>query len=283
MVKKKAPAVPLPDSDLAKERADPAQMRSEGALREEDFGAFHLSALTVTEAASHRFGRPAGRYLSLDFSPYLLFAEETAEELAGALSAILAFFLSPLPSRVLVAGLGNRRLTADAYGPLTAEGITATAALPEKAGAFGLSPPVRTAVYVPDVLARTGIDSVQSVCAAARLAKAEALIAIDALATAERENLLSVLEITDTGTVPGGGVKQGKEALSRASLGIPVTAIGLPTVVRADAAHFIVPRDLETGVAELARITAHAIELALSGHAPPPPFPLEELFSKEKP
>lgn len=282
MVKKKTPAVPLPDSDLAKERIDPAQMRTEGLLREGRFGDMRLCALTITQEASQRLGRPAGRYISLDFSPYLLFAEETAEALCRALSAVLVFFLSPLPSRVLIAGLGNRRLTADAYGALTAEGITATAALPKEAGALGLLPPVRTAVYVPDVMARTGIDSVQSVCAAARLAEADALIAIDALATATRENLLSVLEITDTGTVPGGGVKQGKEALSRAALGIPVIAIGLPTVVRADAAHFIVPRDLETGVAELAGITARAIELALSGNAPPPPFSLEELFLKEK-
>lgn len=282
MTQEKKPPSHLPESDLAKERADPAQMRSEGVLREKILGALRLCALTVTQEASHRLGRPAGRYLSIEFSPYLLFAEETSRELCRTLAAVLVFFLSPLPSRVLVAGLGNRRLTADAFGALTAEEITATAALPEQAEALGLAPSVRTAVHVPDVRARTGIDSVQSVCAATRLAGADALIAIDALATAERENLLSVLEITDTGTVPGGGVKQGKEALSRDTLGIPVIAIGLPTVIRADAEHFIVPRDLEAGVSALAHITARAIELALSGEAPPLPFPPEELFLKEK-
>ena len=276
------PPKPLPESDLACERSPTSICGSDAIYHEREWEELRLSALTLTEAGGRRVGKPCGRYLSIAFPPPVLWSQKTGKHISDALAATLAFFLSPLPSRVLVAGLGNRRLTADTFGPLTADGVTASAALPEALRGRGLLSPVSVSVCVPDVFPRTGIDSVRSVAATARLAEAEAVIVLDALAAAERDRLLSVLEITDTGTVPGSGVKRGGSALCTATLGCPVLSCGLPTVIRADEEHFVVPRDLETGVAEIAGVVASGINAIFSGEMPTLPFSIEMLFSKEE-
>ena len=266
-------------SDLACERHRTSSCKHGVLYREATWGEIRFSALLLEEGEEDM---PRGRYLSLHFPPPALWTEKTEKELTAALAAAILFF-SPPTERILVVGLGNRRLTADAYGPLASDGIYATAALPDVAARLGLLSPVRTAVFVPDVFARTGIESVRSVESAAALSRAGAVLALDALAATAQERLLCVLELTDTGTVPGGGVKRGKHALSEATLGIPVTSIGLPTVVRTDAEHFLIPRDLEEGVAALAALTAKAVNLAFGGSAPDFPVSFEHLFSKEEP
>ena len=268
----------LPESDLALDRHRAAPDQKGVFYREARFGGVLFSALTVKREGA-QLGKPCGRYLSLGFAPPALWSEEEKEEITLALRlALLAFF--DAPKRVLVAGLGNRRLTADSLGPRVAERVSATASLPSRLLAgFGAAPEVAVAVSVPDVFARTGIESVRTVEAACALSGAQALLALDALATSARERLLRTVEITDTGTVPGGGVKRGKEALTRERLGIPTVALGVPTVVRMDEEHFLVPRDLEEGVDALAEVLSRAIDLAF-GEAPPSvDFRVESLFS----
>jgi spore protease len=271
------------DSDLAHERSR-ADIEGESAIyRERELADIRIAALRLTEEGGRRIQKPAGRYLSLSFPPPALWSAETEKRISDALAAALLCLLPHRPSRVLIAGIGNRRLTPDAFGPLTADKVRASAALPEEIERLGLCLPSRTAVFVPDVFAHTGIDSVKSISAAARLSEAGAVIAVDALAAAERERLLTVLEITDTGTVPGGGVKRGGSALSQSTLGIPVLSIGLPAVIRADGSHLLIPRDLEQGVAAIADATAAGINAAFDGSAAPLPFSLASLFSEEEP
>lgn len=269
------------DTDLALERHRAAKGAPGIRYRERAHGALLFSAITVTREGETRLGKPRGRYLSLHFPPLITWSEETEEALVTALAAALAFFLLPA-KRILVAGLGNRRLTPDAFGPLTADGVSVSAALPESLLSLGISPPVRVAATVPDVTAHTGIESAALVGAAARISGADAVLAVDALAAGERERLLSVFEIADSGTVPGSGMKRGRSALTADALGLPVIALGMPTVVRADAAHFLVPQGLEEGVTALSSATARAIDLALGFSPPTLPFSLSSLFSEEK-
>lgn len=267
-------------SDLACERHRAAPSERGVRYREAKWRELLFTALTVEK--ENDLGKPPGRYLSVCFSPTALWTADSVRALTEALATAILFFLSPSPKCVLVAGLGNRRMTADALGPLVCDGVLATAALPKAAAALGLSPPVRTAVFVPDVFARTGIESTKSIACAGELCAADAVLAIDALAAHDSARLLRVLELTDTGTVPGGGVKQGTASLSQEVLGIPVISIGLPTVIRTDAAHFLIPHDLEEGVAEIASLTAQAINNAFGPDPPRIPFSFEKLFSKEE-
>ena len=268
------------DSDLALERHRAAKGARGIRYAEARHGEILFSAITVDENGAAELQKPCGRYLSLHFSPILTWCDTTEQELTSALAAALAYFLLPA-KRVLVAGLGNRRLTPDAFGPLAADGVTVSAALPEALRALGVAPPVRVSVTSPDVFAHTGIESAALVASAARLAEADAVLAIDALAARERERLLSVFEIADSGTVPGAGMKRGREALTADTLGIPVIALGLPTVVRADASHFLVPQTLEEGVATLSSLVSRAIDLALGFSPPTLPFSLSSLFLEE--
>ncbi len=268
-MKKKKNYIPCAfrETDLALERTPPPSKKRGVFYREAMRGDIRFSALSVSDDAK-REGYAAGRTLSLSIpAPFLWSAEEKGAVCDAFRLALQLFFPTP-PVRLLVAGLGNRRLTADALGPLTVEAIEASAALPETLYAqFGLAPTTRIAVCVPDVFSKTGIESVRTVEAAVRLFEADAVLAFDALAARDKERLFRVIEITDTGTVPGGGVKRGSLSLSKGSLGIPVIAVGIPTVVRTDGEHFLVSRDMEEYVHSLSSLLAEATNTVF-GDAP---------------
>ena len=268
-------------SDLATEYRPRALSSEDAYCREEVYENITLTALTVKRENRH-ITKPCGRYLALSAPPPLLWTAQERARLLALLTVSLRYFLSPPPSRLLIAGLGNRRLTADALGPTVADLVEVSAAIPaaldEK---FNITRTTRTAVCIPDVAAKTGIESVHTVAAAAELFEADAVLAFDALAAKEKSKLLSVIEITDTGTVPGGGVKSGSLALSRGLLGIPVVAVGVPTVVRVAGGCFLVPHDLEEGVHTLASLLAEAVNAAFSAEQPSEDPIIEKLFSEE--
>ena len=264
--------------DLATERHRTSGS-TEGVLyREAICGALRLSALQIEEAGAARLEKPCGRYLSLSLT-----GDPSAEEaLSARLSEALAFFLGKVPRRLLVVGLGNRRLTADAFGPLTANGVEASGVIPDEARrAFGLTGAHRVFVTSPDVAAKTGVERTRVAAAVASLTHADALLTLDSLATAECERLLAVVEITDTGTVPGGGVGARPLPLTESTLGVPVVSLGVPTVVRSGARCFTVLRGMEEALDRLSRLTAEAINRY--SQSPDLPFgeAVAKLFSKE--
>lgn len=269
------------DTDLALERKR-VRAKDGGILYKEGVrDGVRLSALTVKEGAKED-GHPAGKTLSLSFSSPYLWDEGERRAVRDAFALGLKYFFPTLPSRLLVTGLGNRRLTADSLGPVTAEGVEVSAVLPEELLAkFEIPITTRVAVYVPDVFSKTGMESARLIEGAARLFQADAVLAFDALAARERERLFRVVEITDTGTVPGGGVKQGALSLSRESLGIPVIAVGVPTVVRVDEEHFLVIRDMEECVREIASLLSETVNLVFEGGDAPSDSAVADLFEEE--
>ena len=262
MEKSRAPAFDtFRETDLALERKRLSSSEKGVFYKETVCGDIRFTALSVRDEAAREGERP-GRTLSLSLPPPFLWTESERDTVRDALRLALQFFFPAPPRRLLVTGLGNRRLTADCLGPLTAEKIEVRAALPEALlTQFGLASSTRIAVCVHDVFSKTGIESVRSIEAAARLFDAEAILAFDALAARETKRLLRVIEITDTGTVPGGGVKRGTLSLSKKELGIPVIAVGIPTVVRADEEHFLVLRDMEEHMEALSAVLADATNL----------------------
>ena len=125
--------------------------------------------------------------------------------------------------RILTVGLGNRDITADAIGPITVGKLTVNGHLDtETTKHFAIS---------PDVLGKTGIESYVLIKAAVISAKADAVIAVDALAARDAARLYHTVQIGTSGIIPGSGVGNHRHALTEATLGVPVIAIGVPTIV----------------------------------------------------
>lgn len=167
---------------------------------------------------------------------------------------------------VLVAGLGNRGMTADAVGPLALESLLVTRhmirALPRQFRGF-----TPVAALAPGVLAQTGMEAAELLRAAADAAGAGAVVAIDALAARSRDRLCATVQLGDTGLIPGSGVGNRRNALDRETLGVPVVAVGVPTVIAAAPGGgeelFLTPRDIDEKVRELGRVIGYGVTLAL--------------------
>ncbi len=133
---------------------------------------------------------------------------------------------------VLVAGLGNSNITADAIGPLTVQKLTVTRHLknlePEIFKALELC---EISAVTPGVLGETGIETVELIRGAAENANPDIIIAVDALSAGALGRLASVIQISDGGISPGSGIGNTRKAINRDTLGIPVLSIGVPTVV----------------------------------------------------
>ena len=214
-------------------------------------------------------GKPAGRYLTLRLD-----ALERREEDAFARSCrVLADLLREVlelggGESVLVAGLGNEAITPDAVGPLAARQTMVTRhlkeQLPEDFAAFR-----EVSVFCSGVLGTTGLESSALVGAVSSLSRPGRIVAIDALCAAGAEKLCRTIQVSDAGIIPGSGVGNARAALSHDTLGVPVVAIGMPTVV--DAAVFgageegliVTPRDIDRQVRDGARLIGYALNLAL--------------------
>ena len=230
-----------------------------------------VTSVTVqNEEAARALGKPCGRYVTLDLSPLLRGAEDTVGRAARAVGAELKALLGEKSRSVLVAGLGNANMTPDAIGPKSAEHVLVTRHLRQN-GAFSAFCSV--SVLTPGVLGRTGIEAMETLRGTVRAVQPDAVIAIDALAS---RSLM----------VPGSGVGNHRCPLSRDTLGVPVYAIGVPTVVdaatltldvleeagksdvdpaalRGHETVMVTTRDIDAQIRELSRIIGYGIDLAL--------------------
>lgn len=196
--------------------------------------AFRITDITIdTDSHGAAIGRRKGRYLTLEtadlhhITPQL---REQAAELANELRQFIP------PGAVLVAGLGNADITPDAIGPETAGRVLATRHLrrelsdnaPDTAFLRGLR---QVSVLANGVLGQTGIETAELIAALRRTVDPACVIAIDALACSDLRRLGTTVQISDAGISPGSGVRNARTELSRRTLGVPVIAVGVPTVV----------------------------------------------------
>lgn len=239
-----------------------------------------------TEAAAKRLGKGVGRYITLEMNA---FSDEAAVS-DGRLEALVDSIRSLLPDSddtVLVAGVGNMNMTADALGPETATKIFATRHIgDELRKQAGLSEALRPVASVSTgVLGQTGIESgeyIKSICEAV---KPCCVITIDALASGSVSRLGNTVQMSDTGIAPGSGIGNTRKRIDEKYLGVPVIAIGVPTVVdsiclaselsgislgnfdseRCDKYHNLVvaPKDIDLMVKNASYLLALAINCAL--------------------
>ncbi|MGN1089011.1 MAG: GPR endopeptidase [Huintestinicola sp.] len=195
------------------------------------------SVCTITEIivddimAGLKIGKDRGRYITIEtdrLSAHPEDFEEQSSDIANELSALI-----PDKDNILIAGLGNPSITPDALGPKTASRIIATRHLASENVGKELSSLSLSSVSVlsAGVMGQTGIESSEMVSAICSKINPSCIIAIDALACTDISRLGTTIQITDSGISPGSGVQNRRKELSRGTLGIPVIAIGVPTVV----------------------------------------------------
>ena len=211
-------------------------------------------------------GKPKGRYITACLPP-LTDDERDLTQHAALIGKELAAMLPP-EGTVLVVGLGNRTVTPDALGPATADLVLATRHIGgEFARAAGLTDLRPTAVVTPGVLGQTGTESSETVRGVCREIHPCAVIVVDALAAGEAQRLGRTVQLCDSGIAPGSGVGNDRRPLNREVLGVPVIAMGIPTVVDAAmegcAPMMVTPREIDLMIARGARLLAAAIHAAL--------------------
>lgn len=183
----------------------------------------------LDRAGEQALGKPVGTYLTL-WGPELDRMEETG--ISFLEKHIRLLLRLNADDRVLVVGLGNRAVTPDGIGPLTAEGIFVTGHLPKQIPSL-FSGIRRVYAMMPGVLGTTGMESADMVAGVLEREKPDKVIVVDALAAGSRQRLCRAIQLTDAGIVPGSGVGNSRAAFSSGTLGVPVCAIGVPTVLDA--------------------------------------------------
>lgn len=250
---------------------------------EEQRGSFAVSRVKILDENGEKaLCKPKGDYITITLDGLLRREEnafaEAAELLAGELRELLAL---EKEDSVLVVGLGNRGITPDAIGPEVTAATIVTRHLKEHLpGDFAAFRSV--AAMEPGVLGTTGVESAEMIRAVAERVRPARVIAVDALAARGLDRLCRTVQLSDTGIVPGSGVGNARAALSRETLGVPVIAVGVPTVVDAatlardvagedcaealpaDTARMVVtPRDIDRRVKDISKLVGYAIDLAL--------------------
>lgn len=242
----------------------------------------------LSEDAAREIGKPQGRYLTLELDALIRREEDAFPRACKALSTLLRELLPhPNDGPVLIAGLGNRMITPDAIGPQTADHVIATRHLVAQSPAiFADWRPV--SALAPGVLGQTGVETGEVICGVLDRVRPAAVIAVDALTAGRLSRLLRTVQLADTGITPGAGVGNARAALNKETLGVPVIAVGVPTVVDgATLAHeissqlgqpacealddlsqpvMITTRDIDREVADISRMIGYAVNMALHPH-----------------
>lgn len=194
-----------------------------------------ISKVKITnENGANALGKPVGNYITLDVKEIKNADEEKIEEIAEILADELRTVIGEHVSDtddILVVGLGNRYVTPDALGPKVVPEIEVTRHILEYMPKIMPEDTRPVSAISPGVLGITGIETMEILNGIVQNIKPKMLIVIDALATRKLERISSSIQIADTGIVPGAGVNNARKEISINTLGIPVIAIGIPTVV----------------------------------------------------
>ncbi|KAB2954456.1 GPR endopeptidase [Heliorestis acidaminivorans] len=179
-------------------------------------------------------GKPMGNYVTIDAPHMKVNNRDIHQELSGLLAQELSKLLHLGPDdSVLVVGLGNWHATPDALGPKVVNHTMVTRHL-HKFAPEELQGGLRSvSAIAPGVLGLTGIETAEIIKGVVEKINPTVIIAIDALATRSVERMATSLQIADTGITPGSGVGNRRVGINKETMGVPVIAIGVPTVVHA--------------------------------------------------
>jgi spore protease len=276
----------LEAKELWRESADETTKLSGVEAYDETRGSFKINTVKILDEEGERqLGKPRGTYVTIELDGLIRREENAFEDSANILADELKKILKLEESAsVLVAGLGNDAITPDAIGPETVNCVMVTRHLkqhmPLEFAAFR-----RVSAIQSGVLGTTGIESADMISAVCERLSPDCVIAVDALASRRMDRLCRTIQIADTGIVPGSGVGNSRMALNTETLGIPVIAVGVPTVVDAatlaidmaqragvslesanfgdDGTMIVTPRDIDRCVKDISKLIGYGLNLAL--------------------
>lgn len=257
---------------------------------EEELEGFLIETIHILDKNGEQaLGKAKGHYSTLHLDELMQRQQDAFPRAARALAAILAPMLpTEEDAPVLVVGLGNRAITPDAIGPLTVEYTLITRHLREHLpDAFGHFRAV--SALAAGVLGTTGVESGEIAAAVTGTVKPAAVIAVDALAARSMQRICNTVQVADTGIVPGSGIGNSRAGLTLKTLGVPVIAMGVPTVVEAgtlaidlleqagqaeaaqalaerEADMIVTPKDIDKSVQDISKLVGYGINLALHPH-----------------
>ena len=237
-----------------------------------------------TENGARAMGKPVGEYLTLEAPGLSEEDEDYHREVSMELAKHIRQLMGEGEQSVLVVGLGNREVTPDALGPQVVNNLMITRHIIREFGsrAFGREQMNQVSAIVPGVMAQTGMETFEIVKGIVEETKPDWIIAVDALAARASKRLNRTIQLCDVGIYPGSGVGNHRNGLTRDNLGIPVLAIGVPTVVDAativyDATGdrdriapnlngmFVTPKNVDEMIKRLSYTISEAINIALEG------------------
>ena len=230
-------------TDLASERRDIYQKANnvEGQIngveseQEEIDENLRVERVKITnEEGEKAIGKPVGTYVTVDIKGLKIAQEEELEKAATVVSQELGKIIDnhiDKQGEILVVGLGNIYVTPDSLGPKVINDIEVTRHIINYLPQYVEEGTRMVSAISPGVLGTTGIETVEILKGIVDNINPKLLIVIDALASRSIERISSTVQISDTGIVPGAGVGNTRSEISKNSLGIPVVAIGIPTVV----------------------------------------------------
>ena len=191
-----------------------------------------ISEITLKKEDTKVLNKKVGTYITLEFNDITNHEDriEIEKYLSLEIKKILTKMNIKKTDECLIVGLGNKDSTADSLGPITLEKILVTRHLflLDVQTKKGIRP---TAAIKPGVMANTGIETSDIILSLVEKIKPKFLIAIDALASSSIERINKTIQLTDTGIHPGSGIGNNRKEISQETIGIPVIAIGVPTVV----------------------------------------------------
>lgn len=267
---------PYTDLALERRRANTEIPGIEYTTEKTHLGNFERVKIS-TKAGAEYIGRPLGIYDTIATERVDKLDEVEADRLTDRLAEELCRIFEEsdvFPGRILVAGLGNPHLTPDALGCESADQVRATMHIKEyDRRIFESLSCAEIAVCTPGVAAGSGLDSAVVIKGICDLIQPDAVIAIDALAARDAKRLGSTIQVCNTGISPGSGLGNTRLAIGPETVGIPVIAIGLPTVIdsrllcpkcdlTAGEAMFVSPKEINDIVSSAAKIIGGGINRA---------------------
>lgn len=235
-------------TDLAmeqKERFESDHVEVSGVVLEEEYDEEKEVKITTvrieTENGAKAMGKPVGTYLTLE-APNMAAADEGYHrEISETLAGFLEKYMKDTEENqekgysVLVVGLGNREVTPDALGPYVVDQLNVTRHIVQEYGryAVGKGGSRIVSAIVPGVMAQTGMESAEIIRGIVNETTPDLIMVIDALAARSTKRLNRTIQISDAGIHPGAGVGNHRSEITKDTMGIPVIAIGVPTVVDA--------------------------------------------------
>ncbi len=263
-------------SDLPIENCINAAEELVGAEWEQDEQEDEITISTVriqTKEGEKRLHRPKGLYVTLECPHIRENQLEIHERIINGLTEIWKRFLEPINpnGKILIIGLGNREVTADALGPQVVEQILVTRHIRELLPEDWKAKLSEVSALAPGVMGQTGIETGEIVEGLVEAVKPDAVIAVDALAAGALERLVSTIQICNTGIQPGAGMGNRRRELSQQTLGIPVFAVGVPTVMDIGSlaegeeheAYFATPKDMDVVLKRVSLMIASSLNRVL--------------------